>query len=105
MNKHWLLVINGAFFETFWVSGLKYGQTFMHFILTAICLFISFFSMLKACEKIEIGTVYAVFVGLGAAFVVLADMFYFGAYVSPLKLVFIALLVLGVIGLKISGKH
>lgn len=52
-----------------------------------------------------VGTVYAVFVGLGTAGTVLAEILLFDAEVQGSKLLLIGVLLLGVVGLKIQSKE
>ncbi|MBZ7963563.1 QacE family quaternary ammonium compound efflux SMR transporter [Campylobacter sp. 2457A] len=105
LNTAWLWVIFGALIECFWVSGLKYSYEIWHYCLTAIGIFISFNCFLKACKKIEISVAYSVFVGIGTAGIVIAEIAIFHEKFSILKIFFILLLLLGVIGLKFSSKE
>ena len=59
--------------------------------------------MIKAGEKLPVGTVYAVFVGLGTTGTILVDALVFKQPVSAMTIVFVALLLVGVIGLKMSS--
>ncbi len=67
MNKTWMQVFIAAFFEIFWVIGLKYADNFWSWTGTVIAIIISFYLMIMAGRKIPVGTVYAVFVGIGTA--------------------------------------
>lgn len=100
--KYWLLVILAAFFEVGWVIGLKHASSVLEWGLTAVCILVSFGVLIYAGRFIPVGTVYAVFVGLGTVGTVVMDMLLFDAPVRPLVLVFIATLLLGVIGLKLA---
>ena len=100
--KYWLLVIMAACFEVGWVIGLKHAASTMEWALTIICIIVSFGVLIYAGRFIPVGTVYAVFVGLGTVGTVVMDMVLFGAPIRPLVLVFIATLLLGVIGLKLA---
>src|ERR1700740_112209 len=83
MNKQWLSVVIAAFFEVGWVIGLKHAGNALEWIGTAIAIFVSFYLLIKAGESLPVGTVYAVFVGLGTAGTVCADSLLFG---EPWKL-------------------
>ncbi|WP_373893332.1 SMR family transporter [Virgibacillus sp. CBA3643] len=50
--------------------GLKYSNSLLEWIGTIITIVLSFFFIIKACEKLLAGTVYAVFTGSGAAAIV-----------------------------------
>jgi paired small multidrug resistance pump len=104
MNKTWLSVVIAAVFEVGWVIGLKHADSGLEWVGTAIAIFVSFYLMIKATRTLPVGTVYAVFVGLGTAGTVIAEILLFDAEVQALKMVLIALLLLGVIGLKLLSK-
>lgn len=100
MNRHWLYVFIGGIVEVFWVSGLKHADTFLEWILTVVAIAASFILLIAASKHLPIGTVYAVFTGLGTGGTVLAEMLVFGEPFRLSKVMLIALLLVGVIGLK-----
>ena len=105
MNKEWMKVFIAAFFEVFWVIGLKHADDIWTWIGTAIAIAVSFYLMILAGEKLPVGTVYAVFVGLGTAGTVISDILFFGQDFSIAKIGLIALLLMGVVGLKLVTKE
>jgi paired small multidrug resistance pump len=105
MNKEWLKVIFAAFFEVFWVIGLKHADDIWTWLGTAIAVAVSFYFMIMAGKKLPVGTVYAVFVGLGTAGTVIADILFFGEPFSGAKIALIGLLLFGVMGLKLVTKE
>lgn len=105
MNKTWTSVVIAAFFEVGWVIGLKHATGVLEWSGTVISIFVSFYLMIRASRYLPVGTVYAVFVGLGTAGTVIADIVLFEAPVQPAKLGLIALLLVGVIGLKLVSKE
>lgn len=104
-NFAWSLVIFGAFVEIFWVSGLKYSQSILEYCLTALGVLTSFICMLLAVKRLEVSIAYAVFVGIGTAGVVVSEILVFAEAVSLVKIILIAVLLLGVIGLKLVSKE
>ena len=100
MNKHWFKVFIGAFFEVIWVSGLKNADNLWMWLITLIAIFISFYLMIDAGRYLPVGTVYAVFVGLGTVGTVIAEILFFGEPLIIEKVGLILLLLIGVIGLK-----
>ncbi|WP_203364353.1 multidrug efflux SMR transporter [Bacillus sp. REN10] len=104
MDKDWLKVFIAAFFEVFWVIGLKHADTFWTWSGTALSIIISFYMMIMAGKKLPVGTVYAVFVGLGTAGTVLSETLFFGEPIKIAKLLLILMLLIGVIGLKLVTK-
>lgn len=105
LNREWLKVFVAVFFEILWVMGLKYANDFWTWTGTALAIFISFYIMIMAGRKLPVGTVYAVFVGLGTAGTVIAEFLFFGEPFKLEKILMIVLLLIGVIGLKLVTKE
>lgn len=104
-NTAWALVLLGGFIECFWVSGLKHADSFALYIFTGLGILASFCCAVLAMKKIEVSVCYAVFVGIGTAGVVVAEMLVFNEEINLYKITFIALLLIGVIGLKFVSKE
>ncbi|WP_393964720.1 DMT family transporter [Exiguobacterium sp. S22-S28] len=105
MTKYWLSIVLASFFEVGWVIGLKHAATPLEWGATIISIIVSFTVLIKVSNHLPVGTVYAVFVGLGTAGTVLTDILLFGQSASLIKLMLIAVLLVGVIGLKlVSGE-
>ncbi|KSU81154.1 multidrug efflux SMR transporter [Fictibacillus enclensis] len=105
MNRYWFLVIMGGLLEVLWVSGLKHADTPLEWTATGLVIVVSFFLLIPCLNKLPVGTVYAVFTGLGTAGTVLAEMLFFGVPFSWAKVSLIALLLVGVMGLKaVTGE-
>ncbi|MCT2535445.1 multidrug efflux SMR transporter [Aquibacillus koreensis] len=105
MNKHWMKVFVGAFFEVLWVIGLKHSDGFLDWIGTIIAITISFYFLILAGKSLPVGTMYIVFVGLGTAGTVLSEIVIFNESFDLVKIALILLLLFGVIGLKILTKE
>lgn len=101
MNSTWAKVIIAAFFEVSWVIGLKHADDLWTWTGTVIAIVVSFYLMIMAGRKLPVGTVYAVFVGLGTAGTVLADILFFGEPFQTTKIILILILLAGVVGLKL----
>ena len=100
----WLFVIIGGIIEIFWVSGLKYADTFWLYCLTFAGILASFVLMILATKRLEVSVAYAVFVGIGAAGIVVAEMLIFGEKANLLRIALIIVLLIGVLGLKLTSK-
>lgn len=105
MNKTWLSVIIAAVFEVGWVIGLKHASSILEWGATGIAIIVSFSLMIRAARFLPVGTVYAVFVGLGTAGTIFAEIILFGSPIQSKKIILIAILLLGVIGLKMLSKE
>ncbi|MCJ1909034.1 DMT family transporter [Planococcus ruber] len=101
MNLNWLKVILASVFEVLWVIGLKHADSFLEWTVTVVAIIISFTVMILAGRKLPVGTVYAVFVGLGTAGTVLSDILLFKEPLKIEKLILVGILLAGVIGLKL----
>ncbi|WP_427138776.1 DMT family transporter [Psychrobacillus psychrodurans] len=104
MNTEWTKVYIAALFEVLWVIGLKHADDFWTWTGTIIAIFISFYVMIMAGRKLPVGTVYAVFVGLGTAGTVFSEILFLGEPFKMEKILLILLLLAGVIGLKLVTK-
>lgn len=105
MNANWMKVFVGAFFEVFWVIGLKHANDFWTWSGTVISIIVSFYLIIMAGRKLPVGTVYAVFVGLGTAGTVISEIIFFGEPIKVEKIMLILLLLIGVLGLKLLTKE
>lgn len=98
----WVYVLLAAIVEVFWVIGLRYSSNIWEWTGTVIIIVLSFYFIIKACEKLPAGTVYAIFTGSGAAAIVIVDIVVFDAPFSIMQMLFIGLIVTGVIGIKLT---
>jgi paired small multidrug resistance pump len=101
MNRSWGYVLLGSVFEVCWVIGLKHSNDFLSWTGTTIAIIFSFTLLILATKHLPVGTVYAVFTGLGASGTVLMEMLVFGEPFKMLKIILILVLLAGVMGLKL----
>lgn len=104
MSKSWFYVAMTSFFELVWIFGFNVANEWWHWIFIVAFIFIDFHYLTKACENLPTGTVYAIFAGIGTVGTALMDVFFFGQSLSAGKIFFIAILVVGVIGLKLADE-
>jgi len=104
VNSNWIKVFVAAFFEVFWVIGLKHADGFWTWTGTVVSIIISFYLMIDAGKKLPVGTVYAVFVGMGTAGTIFSEIIFFGEPFKWSKMLLILLLLAGVMGLKLVTK-
>lgn len=93
-----------SFFELVWIYGFNVANSWWHWILIVVFIFIDFHYLTKACEELPTGTVYAIFAGIGTVGTALMDVFLFGGSLGFGKVAFIIILVIGVIGLNLADK-
>ncbi|MEW9053230.1 MAG: multidrug efflux SMR transporter [Neobacillus sp.] len=101
MNSNWIKVFIAAIFEVCWVVGLKHASDFLSWSGTVVAIMVSFYLLIAAGRGLPVGTVYAVFVGLGTAGTVLVEILIFGEAFKIGKILLIIMLLMGVIGLKL----
>jgi quaternary ammonium compound-resistance protein SugE len=106
MSKAWILLAVAGLLETGWAIGLKYTEGFTKLVpsaLTIVALAGSMFLLARAAQEIPIGTAYGVWVGIGALGAALLGIMLFGESASPLRLVFLALMLISIVGLKMTS--
>ncbi|SDH68973.1 paired small multidrug resistance pump [Alteribacillus persepolensis] len=101
MNVHWIKVFVAALFEILWVIGLTHAYDVWTWAGTVLAIVISFYLLIMAGKTLPVGTVYAVFVGIGTAGTVVSEIIFFGEAFQLSKILLILLLLAGVIGLKL----
>ena len=102
----WVLLIVAGLLETGWAVGLKYTEGFtrpLPSVLTALAIAGSMFLLSVASRTLPIGTAYGVWVGIGALGAGVLGIFLFGEAATPSKFFFLGLLLVAVVGLKISS--
>jgi small multidrug resistance pump len=65
----------------------------------------SFLLMLVVLRRIEVSVAYAIWAGAGTAVIALVGMTFLGEPADAIKVASIALVILGVVGLNMSGAH
>ena len=92
-------------FEVGWAVGLKYTEGFskpLPTVLTALAMLVSLGLLGLAMKHLPLGTAYAVWTGVGAVGTVIAGIVLFGESMALLRLASVALIVCGLVGLKLS---
>jgi quaternary ammonium compound-resistance protein SugE len=100
----WVFLVAAGLMELVWATALKQSDGLTRFWPTAVGLSVAVLSVAVlslSLRSLPVGTAYAVFVGLGALGVALAGMIAFGESASPARLGFLALILVGVVGLQI----
>ncbi len=103
----WVYIIIASIFEISWAVGLKYSDGFTKLypsIFTAICMILSYIFLAMGSKNLPIGTAYAVWTGIGAAGTAIYGMIYFNESKELIRIGFIFLVIIGIIGLKIFSK-
>jgi quaternary ammonium compound-resistance protein SugE len=99
----WILLILAGLFEIGFTTCLKLSDTFSKPLPTLgfiVCAGISFWLLMQATRDIPLGTAYAVWTGIGVLGTVIIGIVVFNDPLSPLRLLFLVLLIGAIIGLK-----
>ena len=102
----WVLVLIAGVLEAGWAIGLKYTQGFTRpvpSILTITGIIASMYLLAVAARTLPIGTAYAVWVGIGTFGAIVLGMVFLGEPATPLRMFFLALLLVSIVGLKFTA--
>lgn len=100
----WMLLLAAGIFEVGWAVGLKYTDGFTRLwptLATLAAMVVSVALLAMAVRHLPLGTAYAVWTGIGAIGTVLLGIVLFNEPATLLRLGCVALILGGIIGLKI----
>ncbi|WP_325985105.1 quaternary ammonium compound efflux SMR transporter SugE [Pseudomonas protegens] len=103
----WIILFFAGLFEVGWAVGLKYTDGFSRPLptaLTIIAMAISLGLLGVAMKELPLGTAYAIWTGVGAVGTVIAGIILFGESMALVRLVSVALIIAGLVGLKVSAS-
>lgn len=101
----WIILFFAGLFEVGWAVGLKYTDGFsrpLPTVLTVAAMAASLGLLGLAMRHLPLGTAYAVWTGIGAVGTVIAGIVLFGESMAWMRIVSVALIVCGLLGLKLS---
>ena len=104
----WLYLIIAGLFVVSWAVGLKLTDGWTKIvpgIFTIVFMIASFVMLSLATKHLPIGVAYAVWTGIGAAGTAIIAMLFLGESVSVFKILFLLLIIIGIIGLKITSAE
>ncbi|WP_404456297.1 multidrug efflux SMR transporter [Virgibacillus necropolis] len=100
----WILLVIAGGLEVFWASYLKYADSLLEWGLVAVFIVISFGLLTLTFRTISVAVAYTVFVGIGTIGIYLVGILT-GEPFSIKQLFFFLLLVIGVLGMKVTTKE
>ncbi len=106
MTSPWLILGVAGLFETAWIISMKYSDGMSKLLpsaLTIIFLVISMYLLALAVRELPMGSAYAVWTGIGVVGAVLLGIVLFDEPSDALRILFIALIVMGIIGLQVTS--
>lgn len=101
----WVYLLLSGLFEVGFTTSMKYSEGFTNWKGTVgffVFGVLSFGLLLKAMRSIEMGTAYAVWAGIGSSGTILVGLLLFNDAFNWYKLMFLSLIVIGIVGIKLS---
>ncbi len=102
----WIVLVIAGLFEVGWAIGLKYTEGFTRLwptVGTLVSMVASLWLLGIAMKSLPVGTAYGVWVGVGAVGTVVLGIALLGEPANPARLISVALIVAGIVGLKLSS--
>ena len=105
--QYWLILVGAIVLEVAGTTSMKLSEGFTK-LVPSVLIFVfyaaSFVAFTFALKKIEVSVAYAVWSGIGTALITLIGIWYFREAATALKFVSILLIIVGVVGLNLSGS-
>jgi quaternary ammonium compound-resistance protein SugE len=105
-NLAWVLLLVAGLLEIVWSVSMKASHGFTKHYFTAITLvaaWLSFWLLGLALRQLPVGTAYAVWTGIGAVGATVLGIVIFDESLTVARIGCIALIVCGILGLKLLG--
>src|SRR5690606_19228868 len=100
----WVLLTIAGLLEIVWAIAMKRSEGFTKPLETAVTIVVmvaSFALLARAMKALPIGTAYPVWVGIGAVGTAIAGAILFKDRFTGAHALFVALIVVGIVGLKV----
>ena len=104
----WVILVAAGLFEVGWAVGLKYTEGFTRLwptLGTIFAIIISLWLLGIAMKSLPVGTAYSIWVGIGAVGTVILGIVLFNEPANAARLASVALIIAGVIGLKLATPN
>ncbi len=104
----WIFLVVAGIFEMFWATMMKLSEGFSKWnysLLTVIGMIASFYFLAKSLHSLPMSLAYPIWTGIGAVGSILIGVFFFKDHLSLLTSFFVALLIVGIIGIKVTSGH
>jgi quaternary ammonium compound-resistance protein SugE len=104
-SRAWIFIIVAGLLEMVWAVGIKYSNGFSRpvpTVITVVAMLASMWLLAQAIRVLPAGTSYAVWVGIGAVGTAILGIVLLGESRQPLRLLSIAVIVAGIVGLRLA---
>lgn len=103
----WVILVLAGLLEIGWAVGMKYTEGFTRLwpsVATVLAMILSMAMLGFAVRTLPLGTAYAVWTGIGTVGTVFVGIVLFGESASLVRMLCVALIVSGIVGLKLFAK-
>ncbi|WP_308557963.1 multidrug efflux SMR transporter [uncultured Lactobacillus sp.] len=104
----WIYLVIAGIFEVVWATMMKLSNGFSvlgYSIATIVGMIISFGGLILATKDLSLSIAYPVWTGIGAVGSIIVGVVLFHDQFSPITWVFVILLVISIIGIKVTSGH
>ena len=108
LSTAWLLLLIAGLLEIVWATSMKASAGFTKMpltVLTIVVAWASFALLGLAMKSLPVGSAYAVWIGIGAVGAAVLGVLLFHEPVTPARISCIALIVAGILGLRLTSGH
>ena len=102
----WLFLVIAGLFEVAWAAMMKLSDGFSHVgysVTTVIGMILSFVFLNLATKHLPLSIAYPIWTGIGAVGAIFVGVVLFKDTVAPLTWIFVAMLIIGIIGIKVTS--
>lgn len=104
--QHWLFLAGAIILEVAGTTSMKLSEGFTRIVPSVLMVALyaaSFFVLALALKKVDVSVAYAVWAGMGTALIAVIGIYFFQEPLSLIKVISIVLIIIGVVGLNLSG--
>ena len=104
----WLYLILAGLLEVVWATSMKLSENFSklgYSIVTIAGMILSFVFLARALKDLPMSLAYPIWTGIGAVGTVIVGVVFLKDQLSPLAYLFLVLVIIGIIGLKMTSGH
>lgn len=102
----WIYLLIAGLFEVVWAVTMKLSDSFSNLFYSLVTLgglVLSFVFLALAMKHLPLSLAYPIWTGIGTVGAVVVGIFIFKESISPVTLIFVLLLVIGIIGIKMTS--
>lgn len=102
----WIYLVVAGIFEVFWATMMKLSDGFSQLgyaAATIVGMILSFGFLALATKHLPLSIAYPIWTGIGAVGAILVGVICFKDQIAPVTWIFIAMLIVGIIGIKVTS--